>query len=256
MKKLIIYSGPSCVGKGPLNNALQTHYKEYLKEKKIGKITLHTNREMRKNEEEGEPYFFHKIPGELESLVHNNKKFISGWIRDKEQLQALDLDEAKKVFKNHDLVLLEIYHTLGAQLNRKEVLDYLSDDDIKVETIFISPLSLKEIENFKEMGIDIRNQVTKIMLLKLLRRAREIQNISLENKKVVINLIDRAQDAFNELQNACNYDHVIVNHDGEDSDHWYLPFPIGDAKRTLEIFVELLKNPKSQSAEKWFPDTM
>jgi hypothetical protein len=68
------------------------------------------------------------------------------------------------------------------------------------------------------------------------------------------------------MKHAYRYAHVIPNHDGEDSDNWglphhkndswKLPYPIGDAKRTLETFIEIVEKGNSANTEHWKPDTL
>ena len=62
----------------------------------------------------------------------------------------------------------------------------------------------------------------------------------------------RASSAYRELQEAWRFDHVIPNHDGEDSDNWEaFYYLIGDARNTLEAFAALLKGSVPANVEKW-----
>ena len=54
---------------------------------------------------------------------------------------------------------------------------------------------------------------------------------------------------------AHHFQHVIVNHDGEDSENWNaFYFPLGDARRTLDAFVALLQGFDVQEVEQWEKD--
>jgi guanylate kinase len=62
----------------------------------------------------------------------------------------------------------------------------------------------------------------------------------------------RARSAYRELQEAWRFDHVIPNHDGEDSEHWEaFPEPIGDARRAVQAFADLLRGEVPAIAERW-----
>ena len=62
----------------------------------------------------------------------------------------------------------------------------------------------------------------------------------------------RASSAYREMKMAWQFDYVIPNHDGEDSDNWELfYYPIGDARKTMLNFVVLLEGKKAPDAEKW-----
>jgi len=92
--------------------------------------------------------------------------------------------------------------------------------------------------------------VADVMRRKLLRRTvRQKQILSapdLEEIEV------RAGAAYRELQSAWQFDHVIVNHDGEDSEHWEaFYYLIGDARRTLVAFAGLLDGTVREGVEKW-----
>jgi len=66
------------------------------------------------------------------------------------------------------------------------------------------------------------------------------------------NIETRASSAFSELQDAWRFEYVIPNHDGEDSDHWEaFYFLIGDARKALGTFVDLLKGSVPHGVEQW-----
>lgn len=66
------------------------------------------------------------------------------------------------------------------------------------------------------------------------------------------NIETRAGSAFRELKMAHEFDAVLPNHDGEDSDNWdAFYFPLGDARHSLNAFVALLKGEDPDFAETW-----
>lgn len=256
--RFVVYSGPSCVGKSPLRAVLERYFPQYRPANEggeAGRPILFVSRAPRKGEYEGHPYRFRTVK-EIEAMVAADPaRYITGWIRDNEQLQALDLEETRGILEKHKIILLEIYHTLGSQVLEPGHLARLSAA-VDALPVFISPLSQDEIRCLRGKGADLPETVTGIMRRKLDRRATE----PTEKREV------RARFAHEELRNAHKYAHVIVNHDGEDSDNWglplregygwSLPYPIGDAKRTLETFVEILETGDSSSTEHWQPDTI
>jgi guanylate kinase len=51
---------------------------------------------------------------------------------------------------------------------------------------------------------------------------------------------------------AHHFDYVIPNHDGEDSDNWEaFYYPIGEARKSLLCFVDILHGRIPGFAEKW-----
>lgn len=264
MSHLIVYAGPSCVGKGPLREVLEHHHPNYRsidEGGQVGRPVLYVSRDPRpqKGECEGHPYHFRTIQQIRDMVSAEPGRYISGWIRGDEQFQALDLREAKGLLHSCPLVLLEIYDSLAAQLLNEEHMDYLSSGsaDINAISIFISPLSIAEIARLKDDGHNLHEVITRLMRRKLDRRATEKEDA----KRQI-----RAQWAYTEMQHAHKYAHVIINRDGEDSDNWGLPhrkddlwklsYPIGDAKKTLETFIEILETGNSANTEHWKPDIL
>jgi guanylate kinase len=88
------------------------------------------------------------------------------------------------------------------------------------------------------------------MRRKLLRRTRRQKgDLSVKDLEDVET---RASSAYRELQEACHFQYVIPNHDGEDSDNWEaFYYLIGDARKTLDAFAALLKGSAPPGVEKW-----
>ena len=67
----------------------------------------------------------------------------------------------------------------------------------------------------------------------------------------------RACSAYRELSGAWLFEHVIPNHDGEDSDNWEaFYYLIGDARKTLDALVGLLQGLVPPGVEKWEEDLL
>jgi guanylate kinase len=68
------------------------------------------------------------------------------------------------------------------------------------------------------------------------------------------NIEVRAGSAFRELKMAHEFDVVLPNHDGEDSDNWdAFYYPLGDARVALDAFGALLQGEMPALAENWEP---
>ena len=66
----------------------------------------------------------------------------------------------------------------------------------------------------------------------------------------------RCRSAWNELGFAHRFQHVLVNHDGEDSDHWHRHgMLLGEARRTVTSLVALLDGREEDAlTEQWPAD--
>jgi guanylate kinase len=71
------------------------------------------------------------------------------------------------------------------------------------------------------------------------------------------NIERRAASAYAELKEACHFDHIIPNHDGEDSENWdAFYYPVGDARKVLLAFADLVSGEIPGCAEKWAVDLL
>lgn len=226
-KKLVILSGPSCVGKGPLRDALKKHHPEI---KFAEPILCHSRTPRFSNrtgsyEVHGRDYYF--LPrGLFEQL--DPRYFLTVKIRT--EYQAIDLVHLMYLFETHDLVLIEAYTTLTGELiqwakKQKEI-------ELDIKTVFLTPLSNAEIEERARKEKTTPEQIVyEVMKGKLLRRNEDPPD------KIEV----RAKCAFWEIQQAKDYDHIIVNHAGEDDlEQWR--DPLGpEASRVLAEFVQILQ---------------
>ncbi|MDD3629980.1 MAG: hypothetical protein PHF55_02995 [Bacteroidales bacterium] len=239
MNKLLIISGPSGVGKSPLLKAFNKLYPNIAKNYK--KLILYNSRSARPNEVDGDDYYF-RTKDHLNSL-RTNKNYLVFDVRD--DIQALDINELLNNLHKNNLIF-EGNPFVGSELIKSNLLR-----DVEKLSLFISPLSLDEILFFKNNeNIILSELITDIMRRKLLKRAQKQKGIL--SIKDLENIETRAKSAYEELKLSINFDFVVPNHDGEDSDHWdTFYYPIGDARKTLMALVDLLENNKSSFAEKW-----
>lgn len=238
--RLIIFSGPSCVGKSPLAKTLAKFHPELYSSMKP--LVLYNSRLARPGETDGIDYHFRQRQ-EIENL-RNQKHFAVMEVRG--DLQALDLKLLKEELETSD-VLFEGNSLVGKLL--------LTHEDLKEFNrlgIFMSPVSKEEIEYLKSVkpAVHLPDFITDVMRRKLLRRTKK-QKGELSIKDLE-NIEKRASSAYSELQDAHHFMHIIPNHDGEDSENWdAFYFPLGDARKALLSVVSLLKNEPAPFAEIW-----
>jgi len=238
--RLVILSGPSCVGKTPLFKALGRFYPEL--HRKLHKLVLFNSRSPRPGELDGVDFHF-RTRAQVEALRANDRYAV---LEARSDLQALDLQELEALLQRGD-VFFEGNPSVGRALQTHPRLAH-----VRRLSIFISPLSKEEIAYLRapERNLSLPEFVTDVMRRKLLRRTRRQKgDLSAADLKEIET---RASSAYRELQEAWRYENVIPNHDGEDSDNWEaFYYPIGDARRTLEAFATLLKGSVAPGVERW-----
>ncbi len=228
LHRLIVLSGPSCAGKSPLKKAIQRQYPQLLEGTHIP--VLYNSRAPRPGEEDGKDYHF-RPRQHLEELRSRDGFLV---LAARNDLQAIDLEELSRLLKSGD-VLYEGNVHVALRLMAEQGLP--AHDTLDA---FLSPVGLQEARDLMNDSSDLDAAVTNLMRQRLLRR--------LYSKKPHASLTDledievRATAAPHALRHAPEFTHVIVNHDGEDSDHWeLLGRPLGDARRAVEAFATLLR---------------
>ena len=226
MGKLIILSGPSGVGKGPMVNTLSIYLKSI--GKALTKHVLYTTREIRKatGEVHGESYWFSylmNVPASShyshpynrnlaeqdlitiqQKAKNNNEKFDIFPVQS-DQNQGINYSVLLNELNSKDVVLLEIF-----QKKVNDVVQFCKENGIEVKIVFISPLS---DEDYKALGCCTKKRraiaTEATMIVKLRSRGTESED----------NLKKRAKKAIQEVEEARKRrkkDVYIVNHFGED----------------------------------------
>ncbi len=238
--RLVIVSGPSCVGKSPLYKALGKFYPELRAQ--FHKLVLVNSRAPRPGELDGIDFHF-RTRAQVEALRSDNRYAV---LEARSDLQALDVPELEASLRRGN-TLFEGNAYVGRALQTHPRLA-----NVNRLSIFISPLSKAEITYLKapERNLSLKDFLTDVMRRKLLRRTRrqkgELSAPDLENIET------RASNAYREMKEAWHFQYVIPNHDGEDSDNWEaFYYLIGDARKTLEIFAGLLKGDVPPGVEQW-----
>jgi guanylate kinase len=237
--RLIILSGPSCVGKSPLAKALARFYPEL--QKTLQPLVLYNSREPRPGEADGVDYHF-RSREEIENLKAKNHFMVMDVRGD---LQALDLKELSALLAKGD-VFFEGNPFIGRALQTSPELA-----EKNRLSVFMSPLSRDEILFLKaKPNASLSEIIVDVMRRKLLRRTRRQKGeLSLGDLQ---NIDKRASSAYRELQEAHYFQFIIANHDGEDSENWdAFYYPLGDARRALLAFVSLLDGKDSSALEHW-----
>ena len=244
MNRIVILSGPSCVGKGPLYHALRKFYPELTKN--LQQIVLYNSRDPRPGEKEGVDYFF-RPREEIEELI-KKPGFESANVRG--DLQAIELASIKKILAVGKDAFFEGNPFIPAILR-----DAVDLRDIPTIRVFLTPLSQDEVRFFKdpEQRTDFNKLLQDIMRRKLLRRTKRQKTIL--SLKDLENIEQRVASAIVELREAWKFDYVIPTHDGEDSENWdAFYYPIGDARQALLMFAGLLQGEMPVGLEKWDRD--
>src|SRR5260370_5827372 len=160
--RLVILSGPSCVGKSPLCKSLGKFYPELRNQ--FHKLVLVNSRAPRPGELDGVDYHF-RTRAQVDALRADNRYAV---LEARSDLQALDLQELESLLRRGN-AFFEGNPFVGRALQthpRLMGVDRLS--------IFLSPLSKEEIAYLKapERDVSLQELLTDIMRRKLLRRVR------------------------------------------------------------------------------------
>jgi guanylate kinase len=109
-KLFLILNGPSCVGKGPLENVFFNEIapKEKLKIEKCI-LTVDDNRPPRPSESDGNPYYFRTREEIDTNCTKEPYRYIPFYVRSVKQM--IDLEQVNEKFMNNDIVFLEIYYS-------------------------------------------------------------------------------------------------------------------------------------------------
>lgn len=242
--RLIVLTGPSCVGKSPLRKALYRHHPDLSERFRL--LTLYTTRTPRPGERDGAQYFF-RGRDEIQGLESQGGFLVMDVRGD---LQAVDQEALKKIVQRGDSAFYE-----GNPFIAKALIELAVERNIPCSSVFLTPLSKSEIKRylFSHSLDDLERTLTEHMLNKLRIRASTYSAGGHPPRDE--DHQRRAASAFSEIGIAPYFDAVIPNHDGEGSDHWeQFDFPIGDAGSALDAFVQFLAGREVELLERWDRD--
>jgi guanylate kinase len=242
--RLVILSGPSCVGKSPLAKALARFHPDL--SANLQPIVLFNSRSPRPGERDGEDYHF-RTRDQIERLRDQDRYVVMDVRGD---LQALDLEDLSELL-TRGAAFFEGNPFIGRTLQTHPKLH-----NVNRLSVFLSPLSQEEFLFLRQQAqVSLPDLVGNVMRRKLLRRAeRQKTHLSLKDLEEVER---RAGSAYRELQEAHHFDYVIANHDGEDSDNWEaFYYPLGEARRAFLAVVALLRGQEPKGIERWEEDLL
>lgn len=228
-KKIVLLSGPSCVGKTPLLKALARRHPEIA----WGRPVLYTSRAPRPSERDGVDYHFRS---ETEIIALPPERFVVAKTR--RIWQAVDLDELTALVERFSLIIYDVHPALVEKLVAHP---RITDFPINIVRVFLQPATLEEIADLQRvMEVSKQEATAAMMTPKLIARA--LQQGTELTPTVLLDIRVRAARAWEEILIGASYDDVLINRDGEDSPHWSDPMT-GDAARTLAAFVRIIAAP-------------
>jgi guanylate kinase len=246
--RVVILAGPSCVGKSPLARALACFHPAL--SDRLQPIVLYNSRNPRPGEADGVDYHF-RSRDQIRALGADSARYVVMDVRG--DLQALDLNDLDALLAKGDAFFE------GNPFVARLLLTHERLQAVPRLSMFVAPLSCAEILSLRaQPAVCLPAFVADVMRRKLLRRmSRQRGELSLPDLEEVER---RCRSAYAELRFAHLFDHVIPNHDGEDSEHWEaFHFPVGDARRALSAVASLLDGRTPENVERWdeslLPDT-
>jgi guanylate kinase len=242
MGKLFIITGPSCVGKGPLVEALGKFYPDLMAS--LAPLVCYNDRRPRPGERDGVTYHF-RPRAEIEKFVENSDYAV---VDVRGDLQAANLHELEALLGEGDV----LYEGNVWMAQRLLATPLRARADLR--SLFLAPLSREEILYIKDSArrVSPARFVTNVMRRKLLHRAKcQLGVLALPDLE---NIEVRARSAWDELKLAPEFDFVRPNHDGEGNDNWdAFYYPVGDARSTLLTAAAFLRGEEPAGLEKWEP---
>jgi guanylate kinase len=227
-KRLIVLSGPSCVGKGPLREALRRHYPDI----QLAEVVLcHSRRPRLKRatgayEVHGVDYYF--LPRGVFRQLDPDRFVV---VNMRSDIEAMDMAQVRELLEGSDVVLCEAYYTFHEPLLSWATAQVDLDFDIQI--VQLDPLSQEEIAAMaREQDATPEQVVYEVMKAKLQRRGEDPPH----------KIEERARYAYWEMQQVHSDAHRIANHAGEDDrEAWRDPLS-AEARRVLEEFVRVIRD--------------
>jgi len=245
MPRLLILTGPSCVGKSPLLAALRKFYPELAAQ--LRPLVLYNDREPRPGEQDGVTYHFR--PREHIEALKGQPGYVVLPVR--RDMQALEMAPVRAILDAGQDPFFEGNVYIAEALRRAPELA-----DVPKVSCYLSPLSLSEVQFLRgQPNVDLEQLVCDVMRRKLLRRNQKQKGALGEPD--LRDIEARCGAAYAELQYAPLFDWVLPNHDGEGSENWDGSYyPLGDARRCLLDLAAILGGdaPGPCWAEHWPAD--
>ncbi len=229
-KRLVVVSGPSGVGKGPIIDWVKKlYFSKNNEELRFCQVNVRKEKTERHRGDEKELGF--------DGIGKNIYEFECRGTK-----QIIDLDELDNAVVSHDTTLIETYY------NAFDFLKEHYERNAKFVSVFISPLTRSELMYLEYVNVPLSEYLPDVMFDSLKKRA---QNDGKELTDIVIKeLTERSQDSFNEMLFAHNYDFIIPNHFYESDMRWKLSLLIGEQMITVDDLYDIIKRGKESRVEK------
>jgi guanylate kinase len=232
------------MGKGTLLKMLKKFHRDLYNN--LTRVVLYNSRAPRPGETDGVE--FHFRPRKYIEKQIKKKDLLALEVRG--DLHALDVQKLRKIVGKGDALLIDSPFLVKA-LREHPLLP-----KVPVVAIMLVPLTREEVLFFKTLETQVfsfSDLVADFMRRKLLRRSRRQKNIL--SLKDLEDIEVRSHNAYLELKEAHRFDHILVNHEGGDNEYWSsFYYPVGDPRKTLMAFAELLRGNTPAWAEKWEED--
>ncbi len=219
--RLVIVSGPSGVGKGPIIDWVKRLFFRDLDLRQVNVRKTKTERHNGNEEDLG--------------FVGVGREYYSFDCRGAQQ--RIDLDELNSALAKNNVVLLEVYY---------KALDFLQERyglHTDFTPVFISPLRLEEIKELREKEKNLEDYLPGLMLESLKTRAMK-DGKGLTNS-LVSELELRANDSIDEMRFAHNYEYVIPNSCYESDARWKAPFIVGEPLKVVKSLNDIIETGSS-----------
>lgn len=195
-KKMVILSGPSGIGKSPLLKAFKRHHPGV----KYCKLVLTTSRPPRPDERHGIDFYFESRG--LIGMMGNDRNFITGPVRT--DLQAIDMCQLEEILGLNDLVIADMYPTLGTKVAEWQA--KYSSGHFDTVTIGMVPGTMDEIA----YQAALKRKTPQLFILDLIAYYQILRGDSDKAK-----IADRAKSAYAEIEMMADYTHHLINHTPE-----------------------------------------
>jgi guanylate kinase len=234
---MLLLSGPSCVGKDPLLQALARCHPELDYQAPV----VHTSRQPRPGERDGVEFHFREAK---QILAYDRHRYFV--FQQRNQMRAIDLNEVERLCDEAERVILQL-HPLQVQSFLQHSRIVAATAEVRVVAVLLQPLAVDEVQALcAASGAGPAEAVADVMRPKQIHRALQQGKLLTADELRDIDL--RAQYAWDEMRDTEPFHHVLVNHDAEGSDHWRYTPPIGDAGATVARLAAILGNPLLTSA--------
>ncbi|MBN1792403.1 hypothetical protein JW826_01840 [Candidatus Woesearchaeota archaeon] len=223
--RLVVVSGPSGVGKGPIIEAVKAMYLAS-EGRELPQFRVRKTKTAR------------SVEGDEGVGLEGSGDYSAYDCRGTEQrIYWGSLDSALK----NDHVIMEVFHK-GLDLIKARY----AGDHIDVTTVFISPLSKEELEELRSQPTGLESYLPDLMLDSLVRRAQKEGKVM--TRELLAELEVRANGSIDEIKDAKRYDFVVPNNCYEADSRWGLHKLVGEPHRVVWSVYDLVTTGTSMYA--------